>query len=169
MEAKKTRNVLPVYPQIAKTAHIQGTVLLHAIIDKADSDRNPIQINDFIENAVGNIEVDPTLKGNLLHLALTFRGVSSSSLHTEVMPTSGAVYNGADILLPVWKLDNAIVASFLKIGTTKATPTTGSTSSTTSTSTTTTTSLAVTGTTTVPIVDNAKNYPEPWNPVPCNP
>jgi protein TonB len=37
MEAKKTRNVLPVYPQIAKTAHIQGTVLLHAIIDKDGS------------------------------------------------------------------------------------------------------------------------------------
>jgi len=29
--------VLPVYPQIAKTAHIQGTVLLHAIIDKDGS------------------------------------------------------------------------------------------------------------------------------------
>jgi hypothetical protein len=27
----------------------------------------------------------------------------------------------------------------------------------------------ITGTTTVPIVDNAKNYPEPWNPVPCGP
>lgn len=141
----------------------------HAIIDKADSDRNPIQINDFIENAVRNIEVDPTLRSNLLNLGLTFRGVSSSSLHSEVMPTSGAVYNGADILLPVWKLDNAMVASFLKIGLTKPKSTTGSTSPTTSTSTTTTTSLAVTGTTTVPIVDNAKNYPEPWNPVPCSP
>jgi len=37
MDAKKTRNVLPVYPQIAKTAHIQGTVMLHAIIDKDGS------------------------------------------------------------------------------------------------------------------------------------
>jgi LCP family protein required for cell wall assembly len=128
----------------------------HAIIDKADSDRNPIQINDFIQNAVRNIEIDPGLKSNLLNLALTFRGVASANLHTEVMPTSGAVYNGADILL-------------LTIGTTKAKSTTGSTSPTTSTSTTTTTSLAVTGTTTVPIVDNAKNYPEPWNPVPCSP
>ena len=82
----------------------------HAIIDKADSDRNPIQINDFIQNAVRNIEIDPGLKSNLLNLALTFRGVASANLHTEVMPTSGAVYNGADILLPVWKLDNAMVA-----------------------------------------------------------
>lgn len=32
--AKLTRQVQPVYPQIAKTAHVQGTVLLHAIIAK---------------------------------------------------------------------------------------------------------------------------------------
>jgi TonB family protein len=37
MDAKKTNNVLPVYPQIAKTAHVQGTVLLHAIIGKDGS------------------------------------------------------------------------------------------------------------------------------------
>jgi periplasmic protein TonB len=32
--AKIIRQVLPVYPEIAKTAHIQGTVVLHAIIAK---------------------------------------------------------------------------------------------------------------------------------------
>jgi protein TonB len=32
--AKLTRQVQPIYPQIAKTAHVQGTVLLHAIIAK---------------------------------------------------------------------------------------------------------------------------------------
>jgi protein TonB len=37
MDAKKIRNVLPVYPPIAKTAHIQGTVLLNAIIGKDGS------------------------------------------------------------------------------------------------------------------------------------
>jgi TonB family protein len=37
MNAKKTNNVLPVYPQIAKTAHVQGTVLLHAIISEDGS------------------------------------------------------------------------------------------------------------------------------------
>ena len=34
MQASLIRQVKPVYPQIAKTAHIQGTVLLHAIIAK---------------------------------------------------------------------------------------------------------------------------------------
>ena len=32
--AKLVHQVQPVYPQIAKTAHVQGTVLLHAIIAK---------------------------------------------------------------------------------------------------------------------------------------
>lgn len=32
--AKLTHQVQPLYPQIAKTAHVQGTVLLHAIIAK---------------------------------------------------------------------------------------------------------------------------------------
>lgn len=32
--AKMVRQVQPVYPQIAKTAHIQGTVVLHAVIAK---------------------------------------------------------------------------------------------------------------------------------------
>jgi protein TonB len=36
-QAKMVRMVQPVYPQIAKTAHIQGTVILHAIIDKDGS------------------------------------------------------------------------------------------------------------------------------------
>lgn len=33
-QARMIRQVQPVYPQIAKTAHIQGTVILHAIIAK---------------------------------------------------------------------------------------------------------------------------------------
>lgn len=32
--AKMVRQVQPIYPQIAKTAHIQGTVVLHAVIAK---------------------------------------------------------------------------------------------------------------------------------------
>jgi protein TonB len=35
--AKLERQILPVYPQIAKTAHIQGTVVLHAVIAKDGS------------------------------------------------------------------------------------------------------------------------------------
>jgi periplasmic protein TonB len=35
--AKMVRQITPVYPQIAKTAHVQGTVVLHAIIAKDGS------------------------------------------------------------------------------------------------------------------------------------
>jgi protein TonB len=35
--AKMLRQIQPVYPQIAKTAHVQGTVILHAIIAKDGS------------------------------------------------------------------------------------------------------------------------------------
>jgi periplasmic protein TonB len=38
--AKLIRQPLPIYPQIAKTAHIQGTVILHAIISKDGSVSN---------------------------------------------------------------------------------------------------------------------------------
>jgi protein TonB len=35
--AKMIRQVQPIYPQIAKTAHVQGTVILHAVIAKDGS------------------------------------------------------------------------------------------------------------------------------------
>jgi LCP family protein required for cell wall assembly len=143
----------------------------HAVILKADTEDNPLAINAFVGDAVHDVQLDSTFTpSGLLHLALEFRGIASANLSTEVLPTSGAVYNGSDILLPVWNLDNAMIKQFLAFGNTPPSKSgsTSSTSSTTST-TTTTTSLAVTGTTTVPIIDNSKNYPEPWNPVPCSP
>ena len=35
--AKMVRQIQPIYPQIAKTAHVQGTVILHAVIAKDGS------------------------------------------------------------------------------------------------------------------------------------
>jgi protein TonB len=35
--AKMVRQIMPVYPPIAKTAHISGTVVLHAVIAKDGS------------------------------------------------------------------------------------------------------------------------------------
>jgi len=144
----------------------------HAVIKRADSDLNPLSLNSFLETAVRNVTVDKGFStGEIRNLALAFRGTASGNLATEVLPTSGAVYDGSDILLPVPKYDTPMISGFLAFGT-KASAKSGSTSSTsststTSTSTTTTTSLAVTGTTTVPIIDTSKNYPEPWDPTPC--
>jgi protein TonB len=38
--ASLVHQVLPVYPQIAKTAHVSGTVILHAIIGKDGTVQN---------------------------------------------------------------------------------------------------------------------------------
>jgi LCP family protein required for cell wall assembly len=144
----------------------------HAVIDKAHSEYNPLALNAFLGDLVKDISVDQTFStGELRNLAISFRNISSSDLHTEVIPTMGAVTTSdQDVLLPAWSLDNAMIARFLKFGTPKSTSSssTSSTSS-SSTSSTTTTTAPVTGTTTVPIIDTNKNYPEPWNPVPCNP
>ena len=146
----------------------------HALIDRADGDRNPLSINAFIVDATKQIVIDSTFStGDLESLALEFRGLPSGNLATEVLPTAGAVTTAnQDILLPALKLDKAMIAKFLRFGMPKSTAgsttTTSSTSTSSSTSTTTTTA-PITGTTTGAIVDNNKNYPEPWNPVPCNP
>lgn len=143
----------------------------HAVIDRLRSDLNPLALNAFIEDAVKDVVVDSTFSTSELRtLAFEFRGTASSNLHTEVLPTTEAVTTGgADILLPSWKLDNAMIAKFLRFGTTKAKSTSSPSTSTTPAKTTTTTSAPITGTTSVPIVDTAQNYPEPWNPVPCTP
>ncbi len=147
-----------------------------ALLDQVRGEDNPFKMNSFVASAVKDIAVDSTFsKSELLNLALGFRGMPSNNLYTEVMPTEGATTTAdQDVLLPVWKLDNKMVASFLKFGLPKhgakgATTTSSSSTSTTSPTTTTTTLAPITGTTTVPIIDNNKNYPEPWNPVPCHP
>jgi LCP family protein required for cell wall assembly len=147
----------------------------HAVIKRADSEHNPLSLNSFLQDAVRNVQVDSLFStGEIESLAIQFRGVASAALSTQVLPTSGAVYDGADVLLPVQKDDTPMIRGFLAFGTkssakpgTSSSTSSTSSSSTTSTSTTTTTSLAVTGTTTVPIIDTSKNYPEPWDPAPC--
>jgi len=65
--ASLVRQVLPVYPQIAKTAHISGTVVLHAIIGKDGSVQNleyisgpPLLMHNAME-AVQQWRYRPTL------------------------------------------------------------------------------------------------------------
>ncbi len=61
---------------------------------------NPLAINSFIGAAVGNVSIDDTLsQGDLLHIAEFFRGLPSSHLITETLPTTGHVTSGgADVL-----------------------------------------------------------------------
>ena len=62
----------------------------HALIDRADGDRNPLSINAFIIDATKQIVIDSTFTtGDLESLALEFRGLPSANLSTEVLPTAG--------------------------------------------------------------------------------
>ncbi len=140
----------------------------HAVIRRANSEiTNPIAISDFIGAATHDLVVDKNFStSEIRSLGLEFRGIASGALTTYVLPTREAIYNGSDILLPDPTLDRPLIGKFLAFGSPRH-KTHGSSGSTSSTKTVPTTSLAVTGTTSVPVIDTPKNYPEPWNPTPC--
>jgi hypothetical protein len=138
-----------------------------AVIDQADHEfPNVFAINDFLGAATRALKVDSGFSSSLIRsLATQYRGVASGRLKSDVLVDSEAVLNGSDILLPDWKRDGGLVHRFLAEGATP--PAAGHSSVTTSTHPANTTVPQVTGTTSVPVIDNAKHYPEPWNPVPC--
>ena len=63
---------------------------------------SPLGLNDFLGAATKNVTIDQTLSESaLLHLAQIFRGVSSSNLVTETLPTIPyTTSGGAAVLLP---------------------------------------------------------------------
>jgi LCP family protein required for cell wall assembly len=138
----------------------------YSVIERAQSQRfNFVTINAFIGNIVHDITIDSTFsKSDLISLAEEFYNVPPTALRTQILPTQGAVIDESDVLLPAWRYDVAMIHDFLAVGAPTSTTTTSTTAPAT---TTTTTQPQVTGTTTPVIFDNNKNYPEPWNPVPC--
>ena len=87
---------------------------------------DPIAINDFIGAAVGNVTIDDTLtKSDLFHIAEFFRGLPSSHLITETLPTTGLVTDGgADVLQEAQPYAQDMINAFNAIGTTPTTTTT---------------------------------------------
>lgn len=56
---------------------------------------NPLTINSFVGAAVGNLTIDDTLsQSDLFHIAQDFRGLPSSHLVTETLPTLGYTTDG---------------------------------------------------------------------------
>ena len=82
------------------------------------SSLNPFTINSFIGAAVGNLTIDDTLsKGDLLHIAQDFRGLPSSHLVTETLPTIGLVTGGgADVLKEAQPYAQNMIDAFNQIG-----------------------------------------------------
>lgn len=70
------------------------TIVISAIIDKAKSDLNPIDLNRVLDAVVGDITKDTTLSGNdLVSLATHYHAFSGASLESWTLPTTGVLTN----------------------------------------------------------------------------
>jgi LCP family protein required for cell wall assembly len=101
-----------------------------AVLAKVNSSiTNPLAINGFISSAVGNLAIDDTLsESDLLHIATEFRGLASSHLVTETLPTVGHdTSGGADVLLAAQPYANQMIAAFNQLGQPKPNPATTTT------------------------------------------
>lgn len=79
---------------------------------------DPITINSFIGAAVSNLTIDDTLsKSDLFNLAQDFRGLPSSHLVTETLPTLGyTTSGGADVLKEAQPYAQNMIDAFNQIG-----------------------------------------------------
>ncbi len=146
----------------------------HAVLDKADNEfPNLLAMNNFLQATANDLQVDAGFSSSqMISLGLKFRGIASSNLATEVLPTTSTTVDGADVLLAAQPYANQMIASFLSFGSASATATTSSYTSPsvgTSGSARATTVSAETQATppSSVIFDNPKDLPEPWNPKPC--
>ncbi|HXZ61317.1 MAG TPA: LCP family protein [Acidimicrobiales bacterium] len=79
---------------------------------------NPFTVNSFIGAAVGNLTIDDTFtKSDMFNLAEDFRGLSSSHLITETLPTTAfTTSGGADVLQEAQPYAQQMIESFNQIG-----------------------------------------------------
>jgi LCP family protein required for cell wall assembly len=87
---------------------------------------DPLTINAFLGAAVTNLTIDDTLtKSDLFNLAEDFKGLSSSHLITETLPTTSFVTDGgADVLQEAQPYAQNMINAFNAIGSTPPTTTT---------------------------------------------
>ncbi len=87
---------------------------------------DPLTINAFLGAAVTNLTIDDTLtKSDLFNLAEDFKGLSSSRLITETLPTTSFVTDGgADVLQEAQPYAQNMINAFDAIGTAPAPTTT---------------------------------------------
>ena len=81
---------------------------------------DPFTINSFIGAAVGNLTIDDTLsQSDLFHMAQDFRGLPSSHLVTETLPTVGYTTDGgASVLELAQPYAQNMINAFNQIGAT---------------------------------------------------
>jgi len=79
---------------------------------------DPVAINGFISAAVGNVTIDSSLSQiDLLHIAENFKGLASSHLVTETLPTTSyTTGGGAAVLLPAQPYADDMISAFNRTG-----------------------------------------------------
>ena len=90
-----------------------------AVLQKANSSiTDPLAINSFIGAAVGNVTIDDSLtESDLYNIATTFRGLSTTNLVTETLPTTSFVTDGgADVLQEAQPYAQNMISAFNAIG-----------------------------------------------------
>ena len=149
----------------------------HAVVNKASGEfPNLLAMNSFLRATASDLQVDSGFSsGDMISLGLKFRGATSASLATEVLPTSGTTINGNDVLLAAQPYSQEMIAKFLAFGATTSTTAKTSSAKVSAGTFSVGSALATTAsketTPTTPrsqvVFDNPKNLPEPWNPTPC--
>ena len=150
-------------------------------------------VNGFINAASTGLTIDQTLsEGEILSIARMLRGVGTSALATQTLPTSPTYMNGAAVLVPVVGADQQVISQFLSFGASPA-PAGGATATTAAAlgplpagatpatlarlDSATSPSPTIPPVNTVPGTPNITNpgsidyntQPEPWNPTVCTP
>ncbi len=139
----------------------------HAVINKAAGEfPNLLAMNSFLRATARDLKVDTGFTARqMISLGWQFRGISSNSLETEVLPTYGTSVGGSDVLIAAQPYAHQMIAKFLAFGSSS-----GSDSTATGTSAPVTTQPSAPSST-VPagqvVFDNPHSLPEPWNPKPC--
>jgi LCP family protein required for cell wall assembly len=116
------------YDGLSDLSRIQRQdAFFRAVLAKVNASiTNPFTINSFIGSAVGNLTIDDTLsQSDLFHLAQDFRGIPSSKLKTETLPTTSFTTDGgAAVLKLAQPYAQDMIDAFNAIGTPAAAPVT---------------------------------------------
>jgi LCP family protein required for cell wall assembly len=92
-----------------------------AVLQKVNASvTDPFAVNSLIGASVGNLTIDDTLtEGGLFNIAQDFRGLQSSHLVTETLPTTSLITDGgAEVLQAAQPYAQNMIDAFNAIGTT---------------------------------------------------
>src|SRR5208283_629593 len=90
----------------------------HAVINKAAGEfPNFLAMNSFLRATAQDLRVDSGFTARqMISLGWHFRGIDSSSLETEVLPTYGTSVGGNDVLIAAQPYADQMIAKFLAFG-----------------------------------------------------